>query len=79
MVKIIQRKSDNQYLVSAQNDIWTENVSEAFEMNIFESEEAKVALSNKYAEGDLKEILNFQKTKIASKEEKKLIRNLFKK
>lgn len=79
MVKIIQRKSDNQYLVSAQNDTWSENLSEAFEMNIIESEEAKVDLSNKYTEGDLKEILNFQKTKIASKEEKKLIRNLFKK
>lgn len=79
MVKLIQRKSDNQYLVSAQDDTWTENLSEAFEMNIIESEEAKVTLSNKYTEGDLKEILNFQKTKIVSKEEKKLIRNLLKK
>lgn len=79
MILIIQRKSDNKYLVSAEGDTWTENISEAFEMNIIESEEAKLTLSNKYSEDDLKEILNFQKTKVVSKEEKKLIRNLFKK
>ena len=79
MVQIIQRKSDNRYLISAEDDTWTENISEAFEMNIIESEEAKLTLSNKYSEGDLKEILNFQKTKVVSKEEKKEIKNLFKK
>lgn len=79
MVQIIQRKSDNRYLISAEDDTWTENISEAFEMNILESQEAKVTLFNKYSEGDLKEILNFQKTKISSKEEKKLIKSLFKK
>lgn len=79
MILIIQRKSDNKYLVSAEGDTWTENISEAFEMNIIESEEAKLTLSNKYSEGDLKEILNFQKTKVVSKEEKKEIKNLFKK
>jgi len=79
MILIIQRKSDNKYLVSAEGDTWTENISEAFEMNIIESEEAKLTLCNKYSEGDLKEILNFQKTKVVSKEEKKEIKNLFKK
>ena len=79
MILIIQRKSDNKYLVSAEGDTWTENISEAFEMNIIESEEAKLTLSNKYSEGDLKEILNFQKKKVVSKEEKKEIKNLFKK
>lgn len=77
MVQIIQRKSDNRFLVSAEDDTWTENISEAFEMNILETQEAKVTLSNKYSEGDLKEILNFQKTKISSKLEKKIIKSLF--
>lgn len=77
MVQIIQRKSDNRFLVSVEDDTWTENISEAFEMNILETQEAKVTLSNKYSEGDLKEILNFQKTKISSKLEKKIIKSLF--
>ena len=79
MIKLIQRKSDNQYLVSAESETWTENLSEAFEMNIIELREAKVTLSSKYSEEDLKEILNLQKTKIASKADKKLIRSIFKK
>jgi hypothetical protein len=48
-------------------------------MNIVELREEKVTLSSKYSEEDLKEILNLQKTKIASKADKKLIRSIFKK
>lgn len=79
MVKIIQRKSDNRYLASVTEDIWTENLSDAFEMNIIESEETKLKLSDKYSDGDLREIFNFQKVKMASREEKKIIRDFLKK
>lgn len=77
MIKILQRKSDNKYLQSAENDIWVDNISDAFEMNIVECDNIKASLSN-YAVNDLKEILNFNKIKIASREERKELRNLLK-
>lgn len=77
MIKILQRKSDNKYLQSAKNDIWVDNISDAFEMNIVECDNIKALLSN-YTDNDLKEILNFNKIKIASREERKELRNIFK-
>lgn len=77
MIKILQRKSDNKYLQSAKNDIWVDNISDAFEMNIAECDNIKALLSN-YTDNDLKEILNFNKIKIASREERKELRNIFK-
>jgi hypothetical protein len=79
MIKIIQRKSDNKYLQSVENDLWTNNISEAYEMSLIECVEIKKSLSTNYTPEDIKEILNLNKVKIASKEEKKIYRDILKK
>ena len=79
MIKIIQRKSDNKYLQSVENDLWTNNISEAYEMSLIECVEIKKSLSTNYTPEDIKEILNLNKVKIASKEEKKIYINIIKK
>ena len=58
MIKIIQRKSDNKYLQSAENDLWTNNISEAYEMSLIECVADKNSLSANYTSEDIKEILN---------------------
>lgn len=78
MIKIIQRKSDNKYLQSAENDLWTNNISEAYEMSLIECIEVKNSLSANYTSEDIKEILNLNKVKIASKKEKKIYRDILK-
>lgn len=78
MIKIIQRKSDNKYLQSAENDLWTNNISEAYEMSLIECVEVKNSLSANYTSEDIKEILNLNKVKIASKKEKKIYRDILK-
>ena len=78
MIKIIQRKSDNKYLQSAENDLWTNNISEAYEMSLIECIEVKNSLSTNYTSEDIKEILNLNKVKIASKKEKKIYRDILK-
>ena len=78
MIKIIQRKSDNKYLQSVENDLWVDNISEAYEMNLIECVEVKKSLSTNYTNEDIKEILNLNKVKIASKEEKKIYRDILK-
>jgi len=78
MIKIIQRKSDNKYLQSAENDLWTNNISEAYEMSLIECVEVKKSLSANYTSEDIKEILNLNKVKIASKKEKKIYRDILK-
>ena len=78
MTKIIQRKSDNKYLQSVENDLWTKNISEAYEMSLIECVEVKKSLSSNYTNEDIKEILNLNKVKIASKEEKKIYRDILK-
>lgn len=79
MIKIIQRKSDNKYLQSVENDVWVDDIADAYEMNLFECEDIKKELLESYQNSDLKEILNFYKTKELNKEEKKKLRELFKK
>jgi hypothetical protein len=78
MIKIIQRKSDNKYLQSVENDLWVDNIYEAYEMSLIECVEAKDSLLPKYTTEDIKEILNLNKVKIASKEEKKKYRDILK-
>ena len=78
MIKIIQRKSDNKYLQSVENDLWVDNISEAYEMSLIECVEVKKSLSTNYTNEDIKEILNLNKVKIASKEEKKIYRDILK-
>lgn len=79
MIKLIQRKSDNKYLQSLENDIWVDNISEAYVMNIVEFEDIKKELLKTYQTNDLKEVVDFFKTKEMSKEEKKRFLELFKK
>jgi hypothetical protein len=79
MIQIIQRKSDNKYLQSTETDSWVDNISDAFEMSLLEYMTAKNYLSSNYSDNDLKVIINPSKVKILSKEERKEIKNLFKK
>lgn len=79
MIQIVQRKSDNKYLQSAESDTWVDNVSEAFEMSLLEYMTVKTFLSSNYSNDDLKVIINFSKMKEMSKQDKKEIKNLFKK
>ena len=79
MIQIIQRKSDNKYLQSIETDTWVDNASDAFEMSLLEYMSVKTFLSSNYSNSDLKVIINFSKMKEISKQDKKEIKNLFKK
>ena len=79
MIQIIQRKSDNKYLQSIETDTWVDNASDAFEMSLLEYMSMKTFLSSNYSNSDLKVIINFSKMKEISKQDKKEIKNLFKK
>jgi predicted transcriptional regulator len=78
MIKLIKRSTDNRYLKSAEDDLWVENIAEAFEMTYAECEDAKNALKNSYASDQLKEIVNVAKSKPMTKKEAKELRNLLK-
>jgi hypothetical protein len=69
MIKIIVRKSDKKFLQSVENDVWVDDVKVAYEMTPKECESAKAILFNTYAKEDIKEIVNFSKNKLISKEE----------
>ena len=77
MIKLLKRLTDNKYLKSVEDDLWVDNISEAFEMTYKECEEAKTSLSGSYGE-DLKEIVNIAKSKPMTKEEVRELRNLLK-
>jgi zona occludens toxin (predicted ATPase) len=79
MVKIIQRIADNKYLQSVENDIWVDDIKEAYEMSYREFENAKTELHNIYTSDQLKEIVNMSKSKPISEEEKRELINLLKK
>lgn len=79
MIQIIQRKSDNKYLQSAETNTWVDDSSEAFEMSLIEYIRVKNLLSTSYSDNDLKIIINGNKFKNISKEDKKETQNLFKK
>ena len=77
MIKLLKRLTDNKYLKSVEDDLWVDNISEAFEMTYKECEDAKSSLSGSYGE-DLKEIVNIAKSKPMTKEEVRELRNLLK-
>ena len=79
MVKYIKRTTDNKYLQSLETDTWVDNAKEAYEMTYRECESAKTQLLNTYSLEQLKEIVNFQKQKPITKEEKKELLSLLKK
>ena len=78
MIKVIKRTTDNKYLKSLENDIWVDEQKEAFEMTLKESNETKTLLLNTYSENQLKEIVNFLKTKPITSSERKEIISLIK-
>jgi hypothetical protein len=69
MVKIIKRVSDKKYLQSVENDVWVDDVKDAYEMTYRECESVKNSLLNTYTKEDIKELVNFAKNKAISKEE----------
>ena len=78
MVILIKRTTDNKYLKSLENDIWVDEQKEAFEMTLKERNETKTLLLNTYSENQLKEIVNFLKTKPMTSVERKEIVSLLK-
>lgn len=78
MIKLIQRTTDNKYLKSVETDTWVDNVKEAFEMTYKECETAKLSLEGVFLPEQLKEIVNMQKSKPITKEEKQELLDLLK-
>jgi hypothetical protein len=79
MIKLIQRTTDNKYLQSIENDIWVDNIKDAFQMTYRECEEAKTALNGVLLPEQLKVIVDMRKYKPISKEEKQELLNLLRK
>ena len=78
MVKYIKRTTDNKYLQSVENEIWVDNIKDAYEMTYRECEAAKTALNGVFLPEQLKEIVNMNKSKSISEEEKQELINLLK-
>jgi hypothetical protein len=70
MVKYIQRTTDNKYLKSVETETWVDDIKNAFEMTYKECETAKEALNGVFLPEQLKEIVNMQKSKPITKEER---------
>jgi hypothetical protein len=79
MIKIIQRTTDNKYLLSIETDTWIDDVKDAFEMTYRECETAKTELIKTYTSEQIKDIVNMRKHKPITKEEKRELLNLLKK
>jgi hypothetical protein len=79
MVKYIKRTTDNKYLQSLETDTWVDNVKEAYEMTYRECKTAKTELLNTYTSEQLKEIVNLQKQKPITEEERLELLSLLKK
>jgi len=79
MIQYIKRKSDNKFLQSLENDVWVDNVKDAYEMTLIECKNIKTELLNTYTSEEITEVLNLIKNKPMSKEEKKEILQLLKK
>jgi hypothetical protein len=78
MIKLIRRKEDKKYLKSAESDNWVDGVSDAFEMTYNECEQQKVILSGKYTSDQISEVVNFNKSKEISAEEKQQLLDILK-
>jgi hypothetical protein len=79
MIKYIKRKSDNKFLQSLENDVWVDNVKDAYEMTIIECKNIKTILLNTYTPEEITEVFNMFKNKPMSREEKKELLSLLKK
>lgn len=78
MIKLIQRKTDKKYLQSLENDIWVENIKEAYQMTYRECNTIKEQLLNIYNQEQLHEIVDLKKSKPMSSEEIEELVNLLK-
>jgi hypothetical protein len=78
MVKYIKRTTDNKYLKSVETETWVDDIKDAFEMTYQECETTKEALNGIFLPEQLKEIVNMQKIKSITKEEKKDLISLLK-
>jgi hypothetical protein len=76
MVKLIKRTIDNKFLKSLEEDLWVDDINEGFEMTYKECDSIKSVLLNSYEESALKEVINAQKTKPITKEERLELINL---
>ena len=79
MIQYIKRKSDNKFLQSLENDVWVDNVKDAYEMTIIECKNIKTILLNTYTSEEITEVVNMFKKKPMSREEKKELLSLLKK
>ena len=79
MIQYIKRKSDNKFLQSLENDVWVDNVKDAYEMTLIECKNIKTELLNKYTSEEITEVVNMFKNKPMSREEKKELLQLLKK
>ena len=79
MIKLIQRTTDKKYLQSVETETWVDGVNEAFEMTFKECETTKTELFKTYQQEQIKEIVNIQKYKSITEEERKELLNLLKK
>ena len=79
MIQYIKRKSDNKFLQSLENDVWVDNVKDAYEMTLIECKNIKTELLNTYTSEEITEVVNMFKNKPMSREEKKELLQLLKK
>jgi hypothetical protein len=79
MIQYIKRKSDNKFLQSLENDVWVDNIKDAYEMTIIECKNIKTILLNTYTPEEITEVFNMFKNKPMSREEKKELLSLLKK
>jgi hypothetical protein len=79
MIQYIKRKSDNKFLQSLENDVWVDNVKDAYEMTLIECKNIKTELLNTYTSEEITEVVNMFKNKPMSREEKKELLSLLKK
>lgn len=79
MVKYIKRKIDKKFLQSLDNDLWVDNIKDAVTLSYRECEMVKQELFKTYNSDEIIEMINFQKLKPISEEEKQEILSILKK
>jgi hypothetical protein len=79
MIQYIKRKSDNKFLQSLENNVWVDNVKDAYEMTLIECKNIKTELLNTYTSEEITEVVNMFKNKPMSREDKKEFLQLLKK
>jgi len=79
MVKLIKRTTDKKYLQSFSGDTWVDSADEAYEMTYSECETTKTELLKTYTQDQIKEVVDFTKSKPISDAEKLQLLELLKK